>query len=101
MARTANVRRHIQSARAAMRRIDRTLAVLAALARSDRGRSTSAGPSRKLNLSPARRRALKLQGRYLGYMRQLKPAQKARVRAAKQARGMHVAIALAKQLAGA
>jgi hypothetical protein len=102
MARTPNVRRHVQSVRAALRRIDRSLAVLAALAqRSGRGPAQAAGKRRKLKLSPARRRALKLQGRYLGYMRQLAPAQKSRVRAAKQARGMRAAIALAKKLAAA
>jgi hypothetical protein len=54
---------------------------------------------RRLKLSPKRRAQLKLHGRYLGHMRQLKPRQKARVRAVKQRKGYHAAIALAKRLA--
>jgi len=57
-------------------------------------------PRRKLRLSPERRRALKLQGSYLGYMRQLKPTQKARVKAVKAKKGIHAAIATARRLAG-
>jgi len=103
MPRTATIPKQIQSVRASLRQLDRALVALAALARQlGRGGPPAAAPaSRKLKLSPARRRALKLQGRYLGYMRQLAPAQKARVRAAKQSKGMHGAIALAKRLAGA
>jgi len=58
-------------------------------------------PRPKLKLSPERRRALKLQGSYLGYMRQLKPAQKAKVKAVKAKKGMRVAIAMARKLAKA
>jgi hypothetical protein len=54
---------------------------------------------RKLRLSPERRRALKLQGQYLGYMRQLKPTQKARVKALKARKGMRAAIAMARKMA--
>jgi hypothetical protein len=36
---------------------------------------------RAIVLTPKRRAQLKLQGAYMGYMRQLKPAQKARVKA--------------------
>jgi len=55
----------------------------------------------KLNLSPARRSALKLQGQYMGYVRRLKPRQKAEVKALKAARGFPAAIRLAKRLAKA
>ena len=41
---------------------------------------------------------LKLQGAYMGYMRQLKPAQKARVKAIKARRGFESAIRAAKSL---
>jgi len=43
---------------------------------------------------------LKLQGRYLGYMRQLKLAQKTRVKAVKAKKGIHAAIAAARGMAG-
>jgi hypothetical protein len=58
-------------------------------------------PARKLKLSPARRAALKLQGQYMGYMRGLKPRQKARVKALAAAKGVGAAVALARQLARA
>jgi hypothetical protein len=40
-----------------------------------------------------------LQGRYMGYMRQLKPRQKAQVRTVRQARGVKAAIVRARELA--
>jgi hypothetical protein len=52
-----------------------------------------------LKLSPKRRAALKLQGQYMGYIRNLKPRQKARVKALKAKKGYRPAIALAKRLA--
>jgi hypothetical protein len=42
---------------------------------------------RRLTLSPGRRAALKLQGQYMGYMRNLKPAQKTRVKGARTTNG--------------
>jgi hypothetical protein len=55
----------------------------------------------KLKLSAARRAALKLQGQYMGYIRSLKPRQKARVRALRESKGVEAAIALARKLASA
>jgi hypothetical protein len=56
-------------------------------------------PGRKIRLSAPRRAALKLQGRYMGYIRNLKPKEKARVRALRATKGIRPAIALAKRLA--
>jgi hypothetical protein len=42
---------------------------------------------------------LKLQGSYLGFMRQLKPVQKAKVKAVKAKKGMLAAIRSARKLA--
>jgi len=53
---------------------------------------------RKLRITPKRRAQLKLQGAYMGYMRQLKPAQKLRVKAIKEKRGYEAAIKVAKGL---
>ncbi len=50
-------------------------------------------------LSPKARASLKLQGRYMGYMSQLKPMQKAQVRRIKETKGVRVAIVRAKKLA--
>ena len=55
--------------------------------------------NRKLQLTPARRAALKLQGQYMGYMRPLKPAQKAKVKKIRVAKGIRAAIATAQRLA--
>ncbi len=55
----------------------------------------------KLKLSAARRAALKLQGQYMGYIRSLKPRQKARVRALRESKGVEAAIVLARKLAAA
>jgi hypothetical protein len=66
-------------------------------------RSNSATPSvkprRKLKLLPARLKALRLHGRYLGYMRQLKSRAKAEVRALRAKKGVGVAIARARKMA--
>ena len=56
------------------------------------------GRPRKLRLSPKRRAALKLQGTYLGYMRQLKPRQKARAKAVKETKGFEAAIRVEGEL---
>lgn len=67
-----------------------------------RSASQSGNPGhrgRRLKLSPKRRAALKLQGQYMGYLRNLKPTQKTRVKAARTAKGIRAAIALAKSLA--
>jgi hypothetical protein len=61
----------------------------------------AARPRRKLNLSPARRAALKLQGQYMGYIRTLPPRSKARVRGVREKDGVRAAISLARRLARA
>ena len=59
---------------------------------SRRGRA-----GRKLRLSPKRRAQLKLQGKYMGYLKSLKPKQKAEVRNLLQRKGMSAAIAKAQK----
>lgn len=54
---------------------------------------------RKLNLSPQRRAALKLQGQYMGYLRGLKPRQQSRVKAVAASKGVRAGVALARELA--
>jgi len=41
-----------------------------------------------------------MQGRYMGYMRQLRPRQKAQVRRIREAKGVRAAITQARHLAG-
>jgi hypothetical protein len=70
-----SIGRELASARRSLRALEQSLARLAAQVR-DISRSNSATPvgkpRHKLKLLPARLKALRLHGRYLGYMRQLK-----------------------------
>jgi len=49
-------------------------------------------------LSTKARASLVLQGRYMGYMKQLTPRQKAQVRKVKEVKGVRAAIATARRL---
>ncbi len=53
---------------------------------------------RRPRLSAKARASLVLQGRYMGYMRQLDPKQKARVRKIREVKGVRVAIQRARQV---
>ncbi len=54
---------------------------------------------RRIAISPRVRALRRLQGKYMGYVRRLKPAEKARVRAVREKQGMQAAIRLASSLA--
>jgi hypothetical protein len=56
--------------------------------------------ARRLRMSPRVRALRKLQGKYMGYVRRLKAAEKDRVRTVRENQGMDAAIRLAKSLAG-
>ena len=56
-------------------------------------------PRRRVKLTPKRRAQLKLQGAYMGFMRQLKSAQKLRVKAVKEQKGFEAAIRVARRTA--
>ncbi len=96
------------SVRPPLRAIRRSLtAIIAALEKlaplleaATRRRPETPRRARKLKLSPERRASLKLQGQYMGQLRNLKPRQKTRVKALRAARGIQPAIRLAKRLAG-
>lgn len=53
---------------------------------------------RRVAISPKVRALRRLQGKYMGYVRRLKPAEKARVRAVREKQGMEAAIRLASSL---
>lgn len=92
------IKTQIRAAKRAIREAEKALASLTSLVRSYK--STGETKSRKLNLSPQRKAVLKLQGQYMGYMRQLGPRQKAQVKALKEKKGFKPAIAAARKLAG-
>jgi hypothetical protein len=56
---------------------------------------------RRVAISPKVRALRRLQGKYMGYVRRLKPAEKARVRTVREKQGMQAAIRLAASLAKA
>jgi hypothetical protein len=71
---------------------------------SRRGGRRASAPSRpkrkrRVAISPKVRALRRLQGKYMGYVRRLKPAEKARVRAVREKEGMQAAIRLAASLA--
>jgi hypothetical protein len=82
--------------------LEQLLARLAAQVRDiSRNNSATPGgkPRRKLKLLPARFKALRLHGRYIGYMRHLKQRQKVEVRALRAKKGVKAAIKWARKLA--
>jgi hypothetical protein len=97
-----SVRREMISVLRSLRGLERSLSrLLTQIGRTgpDRNGVPSKEPRRKLTLSPARLKALRLHGRYLGYMRQLKPKAKAEVKALREKKGVEAAIAKARRLA--
>jgi len=64
---------------------------------STNGARKDNGHSRRL--SAKARASLKLHGKYIGYLRHLKPRQKVQVRKIREAKGVRAAIVRAKQLA--
>lgn len=99
--RRRSVSRDVWAIRKSLATISRALGRLgpALAAATHHSRNPSGRRGRKLRLSPARRAALKLQGQYMGYLRTLKPRQKARVKALRATKGVRAAITLAKDLA--
>jgi hypothetical protein len=78
--------------------LGRLAPLLERLARA-RAAGPGAAPARApLRLSPERRSALKLQGQYIGHLRNLRPRQKAQVKAVRESKGIAAAIALARKL---
>ena len=99
--RSSSVGRDIRAIRTSLSSIAAAIQRLAPLlhAAASVGSGKPSRRGRRLRLSPGRRAALKLQGQYMGYLRGLKPRQKARVKALRAAKGIRPAIAAAKRLA--
>jgi hypothetical protein len=79
------IAREIRSTRRFLRTLDNSLRRLATMLSQLNGRTIDARPLYRL--SPKARASLKLHGRYMGYMKQLTPRQKAQVRRVKEAEG--------------
>jgi len=98
----SSVSREIATLRRSLRAVDRSLRRLAPKLRAagnGRANGKAGHPARKLNLSPKRRAQLKLQGQYMGYLRNLKPRRRSQVRKIREAKGMRAAIAKAREIA--
>lgn len=97
----SNVSQQFRAIRRSLGKLERSIVRLAALT-NGAGIGVSAAtpaPKRTLKLSPKRRADLKLQGAYMGYLRQLKAREKAEVRDVREKKGYPAAIALAKRYA--
>lgn len=97
-----SVSREIAALRRSLRAVDRSLGRLAPKLRAagnGHANGKAERPSRKLELSPKRRAQLKLQGQYIGYVRQLNQRNRTAVRSVLEKKGMRAAVARAKQLA--
>jgi hypothetical protein len=89
------IARELRAIQIALRQLECSFGRLVPILTAERTRVASS--RRKMHITPERRAALKLQGQYMGYMRQLKPAQKAKVRKIRAAKGVRAAIAAAKK----
>lgn len=95
-ARSTVVATEVRTIQAALRQVLQSLdRLLPALTAPSRLETT---PKRTLQLSPARRKALKLHGQYLGNMHGLNPKQRTQVKKIRAAKGVRAAIAAAKRL---
>jgi hypothetical protein len=107
--RIAHIRKALKNREKEIRSLRERLAALeqfspgASAARAPRrpGRAPRAARKtrvRRIKMSPRVRALRQLQGKYMGYVRRLKPAEKARVRSVREKQGMVAAIRLAKSL---
>jgi hypothetical protein len=85
--------------RGSLRSLDRSLRRFVPILTAAIQIGKAAEPSvRRPVLSAKARASLVLQGRYMGFVRQLKPKQKAQVRKVRETKGVRVAIATARRL---
>jgi hypothetical protein len=96
------IRRAFTALAAAFERLGPALAARQAEAvASGKATTNGAAPARRrMNLSPKQRAALKLQGKYMGTMRGLKPGQRAAVKKLRAEKGIQAAIREAERMAG-
>lgn len=99
MSRINPIKKELRSLRVKLKTLSRSVDRLTRLVRESGVGTDSTPKRRRPKLTPERREQLKLHGRYLGYVRQLKPAEKTKVRAVQSKRGYRAAITLARKLA--
>ena len=100
MNQTAKMVKELGRVRLSLRTLDKALRRLTPVLMAGPVTRSNGAANPALRVSAKTRTARVLQGRYMGYMRQLKPRQKAQVRRVRAAKGVGVAIAKAKHLLG-
>lgn len=93
------ITRELRNIRRSFTAIQRALTRLALAASASQLQPSADRTRRAMTLTPARRASLRLQGQYMGYVRNLRPRQKSRVKALKATKGYPAAIRLARKLA--
>ncbi len=96
---SAALAREMVQIRTSFRRLARSFGRIAPLLAAAASEGNSAkGARRKPRFSAGQRRALKLQGKYMGTMRGLRPAQRTRIKKIRATKGIHAAIKAAQRL---
>ena len=93
------IAREVKSIKSAFNQLARAFGRVGPLLAALNGGMESAPKRRKPRLSPAHRKALKLQGQYIGTMRGLRARQRATVKKIRAAKGIRAAIKEARRLA--
>src|SRR5437667_4976952 len=94
------IAREVSRVRLSLQTLDKALRGLAPLLAADVRNHSNGATQPAVRVSSKARASLILQGRYMGYMRQLKPRQKVRVRKIREAKGVRAAIATARRFGG-
>jgi hypothetical protein len=96
----AQVRQTLNNRQKEIQELKRRLKALEGLEGNPRGSGRArTGPKRRRRLSSRVRALRRLQGRYMGFVRRLTDAQKARVKAIREKQGLPAAIRIASSLA--
>ena len=99
--RSSPITRQIRVIRSSITALDRALArLLRSVRKADKVTAATPAPRRKLRLTARRKAELKLQGSYIGHLRQLGARQKMRVKDVRAKQGIRQAILLARRLSG-
>ena len=100
---SATLPRELRAIRTSFRQLARSFSRITPVLvkQSSRASTSENGSGRhKPRLSATHRAALKLQGRYMGTLRGLKPRQRARVKKVRAAKGIRATIAAARRMVG-
>ena len=100
---TAALRRDLRTIRRSLGSIARALAHLAPILEATARGSAAPGAAKRkrARLTPARLASLKLQGQYMGFVRNLTPRDKDRAKEMRSTKGVRAAIRFARKLARA